>query len=83
MPTKSSEYAAIELEDRVSDLAAIARLITYARESCKQLDVMNSAYCLDQALSSLLEELAKCGVRDVNGVVLEKSAARLASSSSH
>lgn len=50
--------------DHTHDLAALARLVTYARNSAKDLQLEFSTYCLDLALGSLVEEISKCGAND-------------------
>ncbi|MGP4692059.1 hypothetical protein ACSV5P_12040 [Agrobacterium cavarae] len=48
--------------DIAPELVSIARLVTYARNSAKDLDLEFSTYCLDLALGSLVEEIRKRGV---------------------
>lgn len=43
--------------DRLKELASIARLITYARQSAKGLNVDFSVWCLDLALNAVLQEM--------------------------
>lgn len=59
------EQTADETDDRIRELVSLARLVTYARNSAKDLNLEFSTYCLDLALGSLLEEITKSGVGDV------------------
>lgn len=54
-----------EMDDRKHELISLARLVTYARNSARDLNAEFSTYCLDLALGSLVEELNKCGVGDL------------------
>ncbi|WP_296018808.1 hypothetical protein [uncultured Agrobacterium sp.] len=52
--------------DIAPELVSIARLVTYARNSAKDLHLEFSTYCLDLALGSLVEEIRKRGVVDTD-----------------
>lgn len=43
--------------DSLKELASIARLITYARQSAKELNVEFPVWCLDLALGAVLQEM--------------------------
>ena len=43
--------------EALKELASIARLITYARESAKGLKVEFPVWCLDLALGAILQEI--------------------------
>lgn len=43
--------------DHLKELASIARLITYARQSAKELNVEFPVWCLDLALGAVLQEM--------------------------
>ncbi|MDK1377921.1 MULTISPECIES: hypothetical protein [unclassified Sinorhizobium] len=47
----------IDVEDREKELLALARLVSYARDSAKTLNVEGVQYCLELALASLLQEV--------------------------
>jgi hypothetical protein len=47
--------------DRLKELASIARLITYARQSAKVLSADFPVWCLDLALGSVLQEMYSPG----------------------
>jgi hypothetical protein len=52
----------IEVLDYHQELAALARLVTYARQSAQALNIEFPTYCLDLALAAVLEQLN--GVND-------------------
>ena len=60
MPGKTG--SSTEASERAMELAALARLVTYARQTADALDISLSAYCLDLALGSILEEMQDMGV---------------------
>lgn len=47
----------IDVEDKEKELLALARLVSYARDSAKSLNVEGVQYCLELALASLLQEV--------------------------
>lgn len=53
--------------DIAPELVSIARLVTYARNSAKDLELEFSTYCLDLALGSLVEEIKKRGMDNNEG----------------
>jgi hypothetical protein len=57
----SSFAVPVEPEDKEKELLALARLVTYARDSAKTLNVEGVQYCLELALASLLKEASKFG----------------------
>jgi hypothetical protein len=73
MTIEPLEQTADGTDDRMRELASLARLVTYARNSAKDLKVESPTYCLDLALGLLLEELSKCGVSDVEGIDRDES----------
>lgn len=77
------EQTSEEMDDRVRELLSLARLVTYARNSAKDLKVEFPTYCLDLALGSLIEEISKCGVGDIEGADHEDHAPSFISGVSH
>jgi hypothetical protein len=60
--------------DALKELASIARLITYARQSAKVLNADFPVWCLDLALSAVLQEMYANGLQQpVFEEVLETS----------
>lgn len=49
--------------DSLKELASIARLITYARQSAKSLDAEFPVWCLDLALGAVLQEMYANGLQ--------------------
>jgi hypothetical protein len=47
--------------DALKELASIARLITYARQSAKALNAEFPVWCLDLALGAVLQEMYSSG----------------------
>lgn len=47
--------------DSLKELASIARLITYARQSAKELNAEFPVWCLDLALGAVLQEMYSGG----------------------
>jgi len=54
--------AAYQDPDSLKELASIARLITYARQSAKNLNAEFPVWCLDLALGAVLQEMYENGV---------------------
>ncbi|WP_051776952.1 hypothetical protein [Pseudorhizobium pelagicum] len=78
------EQSADEMDDdRTRELVSLARLVTYARNSAKDLNVEFSTYCLDLALGALLEEMTKGAVWDVEAADREDHAPSFISGTSH
>lgn len=44
------------------ELAALARMVAYARQSANELKIAMPTYCLDMALAAILEEVELHGV---------------------
>ncbi|WP_168878750.1 hypothetical protein [Rhizobium sp. P28RR-XV] len=51
--------------DSLKELASIARLITYARQSAKNLNAEFPVWCLDLALGAVLQEMYANGLRNL------------------
>lgn len=49
--------------DSLKELASIARLITYARQSAKALNADFPVWCLDLALGAVLQEMYANGLQ--------------------
>ena len=47
----------VETDDRGTELMALARLVAFALESSKSLDVEVAEFCLDKALRSVLDQI--------------------------
>lgn len=56
--------------DFAKDLAALARMVTYARHSAHTLKLDFPVYCLEISLAAVLEEMKKLGV-DTSQVGIE------------
>jgi hypothetical protein len=56
----SEEIAEMD-SDSLKELASIARLITYARQSAKELNAEFPVWCLDLALGAVLQEMYSGG----------------------
>ncbi|MFT4001216.1 MAG: hypothetical protein QM684_13325 [Rhizobium sp.] len=54
--------AAHQDPDSLKELASIARLITYARQSAKNLNAEFPVWCLDLALGAVLQEMYENGL---------------------
>jgi hypothetical protein len=65
--TKIAELSNTEFE---KELAALARMVTHARQSASDLKIGMPTYCLDMALAAILEEM------ELHGVDLRKVAAK-------
>ncbi len=50
--------------DSLKELASIARLITYARQSAKSLNADFPVWCLDLALGAVLQEMYANGLQE-------------------
>ncbi len=44
-------------QNRLKELASLARLVTYAQQSARELNVEFPAYCLELALGALVQEI--------------------------
>ena len=49
-------------DNDLKELASLARLVSYARQSAKGMKAEFPAYCLDLALGALIQELGNRGV---------------------
>jgi hypothetical protein len=49
--------------DSLKELASIARMITYARQSAKSLNADFPVWCLDLALGAVLQEMYSNGLQ--------------------
>lgn len=58
-------------EDRAKELAALARMVCFARQSADALQVPLALHCLDMTLWSLIEEMENAGV-NVSAIVGKK-----------
>lgn len=57
LPIETASYDT----DALKELASIARLITYARQSAKTLNADFPVWCLDLALGAVLQEMYSSG----------------------
>jgi len=56
------EIGSAEKDQRLRDIASLARLVSYARQSARELNAEFSVYCLDLALGALLQDLSESGI---------------------
>ena len=49
-------------EEFAKELAALARLVTYARLSAQSMNIAFPTYCLDLTLGAVLDEMRQIGV---------------------
>jgi hypothetical protein len=56
------ELGTTEKDQRLRDIASLARLVSYARQNARELNAEFSVYCLDLALGALLQDLAESGL---------------------
>lgn len=49
----------IEMEERETELMALARLVAFALESSRSLDVEVVEFCLDKALRAVLDQIGE------------------------
>lgn len=47
--------------EHLKDLAALARMVTYARNTAQSLDAEIPTHCLDIALAAILEQIVETG----------------------
>lgn len=57
-----NKLIAEQSENFQTELAALARLVTFARQAAQDLNVTFPVYCLDMALGAVLDELKIAGV---------------------
>jgi hypothetical protein len=58
----TKELSAAKNSDFEKELAALARMVTHARQTANDLQIAMPAYCLDMALAAILEEMELHGV---------------------
>lgn len=56
------ELGTAEKDQRLRDMASLARLVSYARQNARELNAEFSVYCLDLALGALLQDLSESGI---------------------
>ena len=56
------ELGTAEKDQRLRDIASLARLVSYARQNARELNAEFSVYCLDLALGALLQDLTESGI---------------------
>ncbi len=56
------EIGSADKDQRLRDIASLARLVSYARQSARELNAEFSVYCLDLALGALLQDLSESGI---------------------
>jgi hypothetical protein len=66
----TKELSAAKNSDFEKELAALARMVTHARQSASDLKIAMPAYCLEMALAAILEEM------ELHGVDLGKTAGK-------
>lgn len=45
-----------EIDDRKQELIALARLLTYARDTAESLEAEVTAFCISSAISTIMEQ---------------------------
>jgi hypothetical protein len=58
----TKELSAIRNSEFEKELAALARMVTHARQSANELQITMPTYCLDMALAAILEEMELHGI---------------------
>jgi hypothetical protein len=58
----SIDLGTAEKDQRLRDIASLARLVSYARQNARELNAEFSVYCLDLALGALLQDLGESGI---------------------
>ena len=66
----TKDVLAVKNSDFEKELAALARMVTHARQSANELQIAMPTYCLDMALAAILEEM------ELHGVDLKKASKR-------
>lgn len=51
-----------EIDEKVQELLALARLLTYAKETAGSLEADVAAFCIDAAIKAVLEQVSGDGV---------------------
>ena len=67
MPGTFSVETVSEDPDSLKELASIARLIVYARQSAKEVKASFPVWCLDLALGAVLQEMYGRGLPPLSG----------------
>ncbi|MDB5525025.1 MAG: hypothetical protein JWM58_2788 [Rhizobium sp.] len=62
----TKDLSTVNETDFAKELAALARMVTHARQSASELRIDMPTYCLDMALAAILEEM------ELHGVDLQK-----------
>ena len=62
------EMLADQSIDRQKELAALARMVTFARRAAQSMNIELPTYCLNLALDSIIEEMKIAGI-DVSSIV--------------
>lgn len=52
-----------EIDDRKKELIALARLLTYAKDTAESLEADVTAFCISSAISTILEQFAGDAIR--------------------
>lgn len=58
----TKDVFAAKNSDFEKELAALARMVTHARQSANELQIAMPTYCLDMALAAILEEMELHGI---------------------
>ncbi len=58
----TKELSTVENTDFEKELAALARMVTHARQSASELQIAMPVYCLDMALAAIVEEMELHGI---------------------
>lgn len=66
----TKDVLAAKNSDFEKELAALARMVTHARQSASELQIAMPTYCLDMALAAILEEM------ELHGIDLKKASKR-------
>jgi hypothetical protein len=67
MDSAVSETKALKDDEQLKELASLARLVAFARQNAKELNADFPAYCLDLALSALLQDISGGGAGSTIG----------------
>lgn len=49
-------------DDSTDDIMALGRMVSYACQQARAMDLNFSSYCLEVALTALIQDMAKVGV---------------------
>ncbi|AYD04396.1 hypothetical protein [Neorhizobium sp. NCHU2750] len=50
-----------DTDDKAAEILALGRMVSYARQQAQAMDLEFSTYCLDVALRSIVQDIAKKG----------------------